>query len=224
MRRNKRFRVALSVLLIGAVGYLARGDKQEQAPAEPSQQAAGSGRRQDSRDSTSLQTEQATRAAEPPRDVASAHRGPSREAARLQLRVVGVHDGDTLTGLSAGNEQVKVRLDAIDAPELGQPFGQAAKKALSGKVFGREVTVHRKTTDRYGRTIGHVLLAGRDVNLEMLEEGMAWHYKHFDHNARMAAAETAARATGKGLWAEPRPVAPWEWRQRGKEKPAAFGR
>lgn len=223
MRRNKRFRVAGSVLLIAAVAYFARGDKQEQAPAEPSQQAAGSGRSQDSRDSASSQTEQATRNAGPPRNAATAS-PRNRDAAQLQLRVVGVHDGDTLTGLSAANEQVKVRLDAIDAPELGQPFGQAAKKALSGKVFGRQVFVHRKTTDRYGRTIGHVLVEGRDVNLEMLEEGMAWHYKHFDHNARMAAAETTARAAGKGLWAEPQPVAPWEWRQRGKEKTAAPGR
>ena len=222
MRRNKRFRVAGSVLLIAAVAFLARGDKQKQAPAEPSQQAEGFGRSQDSRDSASSQTEQASRNAGPPRNAATAV-PRDRAAAQLQLRVVGVHDGDTLTGLSAGNEQVKVRLDAIDAPELGQPFGQAAKKALSGKVFGRQVIVHRKTTDRYGRAIGHVLLDGRDVNLEMLEEGMAWHYKHFDHNARMAAAETAARAAGKGLWAEPQPVAPWEWRQRGKEKPAAPG-
>jgi endonuclease YncB( thermonuclease family) len=91
-------------------------------------------------------------------------------------------------------------------------------------VFGRQVIVHRKTIDRYGRTIGHVLVDGRDVNLEMLEEGMAWHYKHFDHNARMAAAETTARDTGKGLWSEPQPVAPWEWRQRSKAKPATSGR
>ena len=38
-------------------------------------------------------------------------------------RVVGVHDGDTLTVLTAGNVQIKVRLVEIDAPELKQPFG-----------------------------------------------------------------------------------------------------
>ncbi len=51
---------------------------------------------------------------------------------------MGVHDGDTLTGITASNEQVKVRLDAIDAPEIKQPYGQAAKKALSDMVFGKE--------------------------------------------------------------------------------------
>ncbi len=64
--------------------------------------------------------------------------------ATVHLRVVGVHDGDTITGLTDAKEQVKVRLDAIDAPELGQPFGQASKKALSEMVFGKSVTVIEK--------------------------------------------------------------------------------
>jgi micrococcal nuclease len=130
----------------------------------------------------------------------------------LHLRVVGVHDGDTFTGLDDSETQFKIRLDAIDAPELGQPFGQASKKALSEKVFGKDVVVVPKTKDKYGRTVGHVMINGRDVNLEMLEEGMAWHYKHYDHNARLARAEEEARAAKKGLWADRDPVPPWEWR------------
>lgn len=147
-----------------------------------------------------------------------------RAATRLELRVVGVHDGDTLTGLSSDKEQVKVRLDAIDAPELGQAFGQTSKKALSDKVFGRQVVVLRKTIDRYGRTIGHVLVDGRDVNLEMLEEGMAWHYKHFDRNARLSDAEASARAARKGLWGDAEPVPPWDWRQSRRDKTPAVQR
>jgi len=139
--------------------------------------------------------------------VACVAAGPSQT-----LRVVGVHDGDTITCITPGKEQVKVRLDAIDAPELGQPFGQTAKKALSGKVFGKDVTVIQKTHDRYGRTIGHVLLDSRDINLEMLEEGMAWHYEKYDHNERLREAEHAARTARKGLWADEEPVPPWEWR------------
>jgi endonuclease YncB( thermonuclease family) len=116
-----------------------------------------------------------------------------RDSKQLQIKVVGVHDGDTLTGLNAENVQYKIRLDAVDAPELGQPFGQASKKALSEKVFGKDVVVIRKTTDKYGRTVGHVLLAKRDVNLEMLEEGMAWHYEKYDHNKRLGEAQEQAR-------------------------------
>jgi len=134
-------------------------------------------------------------------------------AAPLHLRVVGVHDGDTITGLDDSKTQFKIRLDAIDAPELGQPFGQASKKALSEKVFGRNVVVIAKTKDKYGRTVGHVMIDGRDVNLEMLEEGMAWHYKHYDHNARLAMAEEEARAAKKGLWVDGDAVPPWDWRK-----------
>lgn len=131
----------------------------------------------------------------------------------LHLRVVGVHDGDTITGLDDSKTQFKIRLDAIDAPELGQPFGQASKKALSEKVFGKDVVVIVKTKDRYGRTVGHVMIDGRDVNLEMLEAGMAWHNQHYDHNARLARAEEEAHAAKKGLWADGDAVPPWGWRK-----------
>jgi endonuclease YncB( thermonuclease family) len=138
-----------------------------------------------------------------------------RDGRKVQLRlsVVGVHDGDTLTGVDEDRGQHKIRLDAIDAPELGQPFGQTAKKALSGKVFGKEVIVIPKTTDRYGRTVGHVLIDGRDVNLEMLEEGMAWHYEKYDHNRRLREAEQESRKSGRGLWQDSAPQAPWDWRK-----------
>jgi micrococcal nuclease len=163
-----------------------------------------------------------------PREQAAHHKQPEHKAAepaatdpqplvrhdakQLQLKVVGVHDGDTLTGLDAEKVQHKIRLDAIDAPELGQPFGQASKKALSGIVFGKNVVVIAKTTDKYGRTVGHVLLGKRDVNLEMLEEGMAWHYGKYDQNKRLREAAESARAAQKGLWAERDAVPPWDWR------------
>jgi endonuclease YncB( thermonuclease family) len=139
---------------------------------------------------------------------------------QLQLHVVGVHDGDTITGLDDSKTQFKIRLDAIDAPELGQPFGQASRKALSGMVFGKDVVVIPKTKDKYGRTVGHVLIDGRDVNLEMLEEGMAWHYKHYDHNARLSRAEEEARAAKKGLWVDGDPVPPWDWRKERQHRKA----
>ena len=140
--------------------------------------------------------------------------------ATLHLRVVGVHDGDTLPGLNDQKEQVKVRLDTIAAPELGQPFGRASKKALSDKVFGKDVVVTVKTKDKYGRTVGHVLIDKRDINLEMLEGGMAWHYKKYDHNKRLAEVEESARAAKKGLWQDRDPEPPWDWRKERKEKRA----
>ncbi len=144
--------------------------------------------------------------------AAPAFAAPPKTETRLALKVVSVHDGDTITGLDDSKTQFKIRLDAIDAPELGQPFGQASKKALSEKVFGKNVVVIVKTKDKYGRTVGHVMIDGRDVNLEMLEEGMAWHYAKYDHNKRLREAEQSARATNNGLWTDGEAVPPWEWR------------
>ena len=144
-----------------------------------------------------------------PQHTESHHSDPKQ----LYLKVVGVHDGDTITGLDKDQKQFKIRLDAIDAPELGMAFGQASRKALSDKVFGKMVVVIVKTHDRYGRTVGHVLLDKRDMNLEMLEAGMAWHYAHYDHNKRLAEAEGEARRNLVGLWSDQNPVAPWDWRK-----------
>jgi endonuclease YncB( thermonuclease family) len=160
-----------------------------------------------------------TRPTAPPPTAAPAPRGtpapaePEDRQEQLRLRVVGVHDGDTLTGLDHRKTQHKIRLQAIDAPELGQPYGQAAKRALSSKVFGKDVVVIPQTTDRYGRTVGQVLVDGRDANIEMLAEGMAWHYERYDDDERLSEAERGARAARKGLWQDRNPEPPWDWRK-----------
>jgi micrococcal nuclease len=137
------------------------------------------------------------------------------------LKVVRVHDGDSLTCLTDDNRQIKVRLDAIDAPELGQPFGQASKKALSEIVFGKVVTVVEKNKDRWGRTVAHVLVDGKDTNLMMLEQGLAWHYTEYSNNKRLQHAEDEARTARKGLWSDREPMPPWDWRKNEREQRAA---
>lgn len=150
--------------------------------------------------------------------AAPALAAPPATETRLQLKVTSVHDGDTFTGTDETNQQVKVRLDAVDAPELGQPYGQASRKALSEKIFGKDVTVLTKKHDRYGRTIGHVIVEKRDINLELLDEGAVWHYEDYDHNKRLREAEQTARTAKKGLWKDPNPIAPWDWRKSEKER------
>jgi len=140
------------------------------------------------------------------------------QAATFTGKVVGVSDGDTITVLAAGNVQYKIRLEGIDTPESSQPFGVKAKQALSQRVFGKVVTVQWEKTDRYKRTLGHILLGQRWINHEMVAEGWAWHYKQYSKDQRLAAAEVKAKAARKGLWAGPNPVAPWDWR-RGKGLP-----
>ncbi len=79
-------------------------------------------------------------------------------AQKLTGKAVGVHDGDTVTILDAENTQHKVRVGGIDAPELKQPFGAAAKKNLSDLFFGRYVVVAWNNHDRDRRIVGKVLL------------------------------------------------------------------
>src|SRR6476659_871224 len=83
-------------------------------------------------------------------------------AAPRTCLVVGVTDGDTLTARCprpGGYERLKVRLDAIDAPEQRQAFGARAKQALSRLVFAKEVELDCPKTDRYDRAVCGVRVA-----------------------------------------------------------------
>lgn len=148
----------------------------------------------------------------------------------LEGKVVGVADGDTLTVLDSGNRQTRVRLQGIDAPESAQAFGQVSKRNLSDLAFGRQVVVEYGKTDRYGRTLGKVLVAGRDVNLEQVRAGLAWHYKYYreeqspDDRRLYAAEEEAARSARRGLWVDPHPVPPWDFRRGKRERAEDEGR
>ena len=139
----------------------------------------------------------------------------STATAQLVGKVVGVHDGDTLT-LRTAADTIKVRLAGIDAPELGQPFGKNAKQALSALVFGKMVIVVAQGEDRYDRTLGDVVIAGGRVTVALVAGGMAWQYRQYDKSPELAAAEAEARAARRGLWADPNPIPPWEWRRQGR--------
>ena len=140
------------------------------------------------------------------------------QAGTLEGRVVGVTDGDTITVLDSSNRQYKIRFAGIDAPEKNQPFGQKAKEHLSDLVFNRQVIVETEKEDRYGRTVGKVLLGGRDTNLAMVVAGYAWHYKKYqaeqspDDRLLYDSAEREARAARRGLWEDPVPIPPSDWR------------
>jgi endonuclease YncB( thermonuclease family) len=137
--------------------------------------------------------------------------------AELRGRVVGVTDGDTLTVLVAGRPQ-RIRLAQIDAPESRQPFGAAAKRALSELAFGREVRVVVVDRDRYGRIVGEIFCGGRHVNQELVRSGHAWAYTEYARSTEIIEIENEARAARRGLWALPEAQreAPWSWRARAR--------
>lgn len=133
-------------------------------------------------------------------------------------RVVRVHDGDSVT-LQQGDRRVTLRLAAVDAPELAQPHGEEARKALHACAFGRPVMVRAQGPDRHGRVVGQLESGGRDCALVLIEAGLAWHYKAYEREqpladrAAYAAAERNARRRGIGLWSEPSPQPPWDYRR-----------
>ena len=142
----------------------------------------------------------------------------------LNGRVVRVADGDTVTVLDSSNTQHRIRLSGIDAPESHQAFGTQSKKNLSDLVFGKDVTVLYDKTDQYGRLVGKIIVNGQDVNLEQVKEGMAWHYKEYEREQSAedrelyARAEDEARAQHRGLWQDPNPVEPSQFRREQKER------
>ena len=135
-------------------------------------------------------------------------------------RVVGVSDGDTITVLDSANVQHKIRLTGIDAPEKNQAFGNISKQHLANLVFSKTVTIETNKLDRYRRELGKVLIGSTDANLEQIRAGLAWHYKQYERQQPVgerqayASAEQEARTTKRGLWRDPSPIAPWEFRHR----------
>jgi endonuclease YncB( thermonuclease family) len=143
-------------------------------------------------------------------------------------RVVAVTDGDTIKVLDSSNTQHKVRLTGIDAPERGQPYGTASRDNLSRMVAGKEVKVESTKNDRYGRVLGKVWVqpsdcptCGKtlDANHAQILAGMAWWYRYYakeqspEDRGRYESAEDEARKRKWGLWADPNPINPYDWRK-----------
>lgn len=146
----------------------------------------------------------------------------------LEGKVAKVADGDTITVLDINQEQHRVRIARIDAPEKGQPFSNASRKKLRELVAGKEVKVEFEKFGRYGRIVWKVwaipfdcLGCGKtlDVGLMQVTTGMAWWYRKNDNEqsaedqGRYESAEEEAKAQKIGLWQEKNPVPPWEYRR-----------
>jgi endonuclease YncB( thermonuclease family) len=116
-------------------------------------------------------------------------------------------------------EQHNVRLAGIDAPERRQAFGDRSRQSLAELVFRRRVTLNWHKKDRYGRLVGVVRVDGLDAGLHQLRAGMAWHYMQYQSEQSKADqeeyshSEAEARLARRGLWRDPLPEAPWEFRR-----------
>ncbi|KGH30450.1 thermonuclease family protein [Comamonas testosteroni] len=152
-------------------------------------------------------------------------------AISLLCLVVGISDGDTLTarcGEPGQYEQIKVRLQGIDAPERKQPFGERARQALAELTFQKEAELRCTKTDRYKRQVCSVWVVPAsapsgprtlDTGLAMITQGMAWWYRAYAREqspqvrGQYEFADQEAKARNVGLWRDPEPIALWDWRK-----------
>ncbi|HJA77536.1 MAG TPA: thermonuclease family protein [Candidatus Desulfovibrio gallistercoris] len=135
------------------------------------------------------------------------------------LAVLSVHDGDSLRLRRADGQGMVVRLYGVDCPELGQPYGEAARD-LTRRLVGRRVTVLPSGGKSWRREVAVVLLHdGRSLQSALVEAGMAWVDDRFCRRAECDGwrkAQARARAARRGLWADADPVPPWQWRRANK--------
>ena len=101
-------------------------------------------------------------------------------------------------------------MEEIDCPESNQPFGNRAKQATSDLCFNKKVRIEKSGIDQYGRILAFVYVGNVCVNKELLKLWMAWHY---NNDPELASLEDNAKAAKIGLWSQPNPVAPWDFRR-----------
>lgn len=143
--------------------------------------------------------------------------------------VAQVIDGDTLKLNTPEGTRLTVRLYGIDAPETekynrktgkiskpSQPFGEEAYRALQSKVLDKKIRLDVIDIDKYKRTVGIIYLDSRNINLELIKEGLAWAYKEYlgrPYASEFLDTEREARDKKLGLWQQHNPQPPWEFRK-----------
>lgn len=131
---------------------------------------------------------------------------------KLKGKAIKIIDGDTFD-LLVDKTTYRIRLADIDCPEKGQDYYKISKQALSDYLYGSYIEVIYTKKDRNGRILGTVYNGPVYINLIMVEEGYAWHFKKYSSDQRFAKAEINSKKAKRGLWKQPKPIAPWDFRQ-----------
>lgn len=143
---------------------------------------------------------------------------PAVAADRFKARVEHVSDGDSITVRADDGRRLKIRLAGIDAPEIGQAHSLTARDQLRNRIDRDTVEILPVKTDVYGRLVARVMHQGDDLALLQVAHGLAWHFERYlsDQTPReqrlYRAAQDRARARGLGLWQDPDPTPPWDYR------------
>jgi len=146
-------------------------------------------------------------------------------ASPIEGEALDVHDGDSFTFRGEDGRRLRIRVSGIDAPERHQPWADQSRRHLGEMLRGRRLRIDPVKQDVYDRTVAKVWvlddgLAPADAALSLIEAGLAWHFVRYRADQppadvpRYAQAERAARTRRAGLWQEPSPEAPWDYRSR----------
>ncbi len=139
-------------------------------------------------------------------------------AQRIYGKVVGITDGDTFKLLEKDSILHKVRVANIDCPERRQPFSNRAKQFTSDAIFSKEIRIEVINKDRYGRLVAHVIYdRAYQLSAELVKNGYAWNYDKYSDDEILIDLENIARKKKVGLWSDPSPIPPWEWRKGRRE-------
>ena len=135
-------------------------------------------------------------------------------AQTLTGKVIGVKDGDTVVVIDAANNQTTLRLAEVDCPEKAQAFGTKAKQFTSDQVYLKQVKYEVTDTDRYGRSIAKIYYDdNKYLSAEIIKNGFGWQYKEYSTSKFLAKLEQEARQNKRGLWVDPNPIYPSDFRK-----------
>jgi endonuclease YncB( thermonuclease family) len=162
----------------------------------------------------------------PPDNVVAPRPDARALDAMLAARTVRVQDGDSFIATSDDGTRITVRLSGIDAPERHQAFADRSRQHLRGLLEKQSLRIRLAKTDRFGRIVGEVYVmnadgSATDAGLAQIAAGLAWYFRRYAEDLpaalrdRYAQAEARARESGAGLWRDPQPEPPWEFRRRG---------
>ncbi|WGL60721.1 thermonuclease family protein [Pigmentibacter sp. JX0631] len=141
----------------------------------------------------------------------------------INYSVLNCHDGDTCQLKSPDNLKLKIRLIGIDAPEVAnrknknsQPMGEESKIFINQLIKGKTVTLKNYATDPFGRALAEIYFSKENVNIKMVESGMAEVYhgkmvKEFDVSPYLTAEKTA-KDKKIGIWSLKNYQSPKEFR------------
>lgn len=136
------------------------------------------------------------------------------------VKVTKVTDGDTYKAKLPSGKKITVRMEGIDAPEKKQKYWKESTEVLKQLIEGKYINLKVTGIDQYKRILAYTFLTlYQEASFEMVLSGYAWHFEKYNKNENLKKAQMMAKVKKIGLWADPNPVPPWDFRKQKKQNP-----